>query len=329
MLALVVDRTAPSGVRLATDWPVPQPGPGEVELRVLRAGVCSTDLEIAAGYMQFGGVLGHEFVGRVEGGAVELLRQSGRGTNAKLGQRVVAEINCVGLDPPLDADARKHAWPRTVVGILGRDGAFAERLCVPAVNCHFVPDDVSDAEAVFAEPLAAALQVTRDHPPRAGRRVALLGPGRLGILCAQVLALETKELDVLGRSPRSLELCRTLGLCAMPLDEAPRRSYDLVVECSGAPDGLRAALRIVRPRGTVVLKSTYAGAADVDLAPVVIDEITVAGSRCGPMDAAVELLRQRRVRVRELIDAEFPLDQGVQAFERARRPGALKVQLVM
>lgn len=318
MRALITDPASPSGVRFVADHPQPQPRPGEVLLRVLRAGICTTDLEIARGYMHFSGVLGHEFVGQVVTGPAALLNR-----------RVVAEINCV--DPasdPGDAEVRKHFRPRTVVGILGRDGAFAEYVCVPAANCHVVPDSVTDSQAVFVEPLAAAAQVLRDAPPLAGAQVAVLGPGRLGQLVARVLALQPVRLVVIGRNPAALARLATLGIATQTIQHtAAEPVFDVLVDCTGAADGLRLAMRLVRPRGVIVLKSTYAGAAQIDLSPIVIDEIRLVGSRCGPFDEAIELLRSGRVAVEEMIDAEFPLSAGAAAFAAAAAPGAMKILL--
>ncbi len=317
MLAIRTDRTRPRGVRVVRDAPQPRPGPGEVLVRVARAGICATDLEIARGYMDFNGILGHEFVGTVIEGAAELR-----------GRRVVAEINCVAPGVSLDAAARKHAWPRTALGILNRDGAFAEQVCVPAENCHVVPDAIDDDEAVFVEPLAAAAQVVLDHPIQAGMRAAVLGTGRLGLLCAQVLALQPGPLDVLGRNPRSLELCRRLGLHALDAATlAHEPTYDVLVECTGNADGLKLGMKLLRPRGTLVLKSTYARPPTVDLAPLVINELRVVGNRCGPFDVALRLLAAKRVRVRELIAARFPLSRGEEAFAAAADPRNLKVLL--
>lgn len=318
MRALVVDRDRPSGVRFVADYRDPVPGAGEVLVRVDLAGICATDLEIARGYLEFRGVPGHEFVGTVV-----------RGSEALKGQRVVAEINCV---PPgasaRDAEARKHARRRTVLGIAGRDGAFAEYLVVPAENCHVVPNEISDRQAVFVEPLAAACQVVQDHPVTAAMRVAVLGTGRLGLLCAQVLARRGCRLSVLGRNRRTLELARRLGLPAHDVKEIEAESeYDLVVECSGAPDGLRLALGLVRARGTIVLKSTYAGAAGVDLSPIVVNEVVVAGNRCGPFGEALRLLREGRVQVEPMVEGVYPLRRGEEALAAAGRPGALKVLL--
>jgi len=314
--ALVVDPSEPGGLRLVEDHPDPTPPPGEVLVRVDLAGICTTDLEILRGYMAFSGIPGHEFVGTVV-----------RGSEALCGRRVVAEINCVGPDSPArDHNARKHAPDRTVLGIAGRDGAMAQYLTVPAENCHEVPADISDRQAVFVEPLAAACQVLEDHTVCATTRVAVIGCGRLGLLCAQVLATRTHRLEVIGRNPRKLALGRRLGLATRDTGSLePRADRDLVVECSGSPDGLRLALELVRPRGTIVLKSTYARPAGVDLAPVVIHEIVVAGNRCGPFGHALRLLAARQVRVEELIDGVFPLSRWQEAFAAARDPRKLKI----
>lgn len=317
MKALLIDPERP-GVLCRPDYPDPTPAPGEVLIRVQIAGVCSTDLELARGYMGFHGVPGHEFVGVVETGDQRLV-----------GRRVVAEINCAATQSAIDdPEARKHDPLRTVLGILGRDGAFAERLSVPSGNCHIVPDAISDRAAVFVEPLAAACQILRDERIERRTRVAVLGSGRLGILCAQVLATAAERVEIIGRNARTLEVCRRIGLTARHVDEVgDARDYDLVVECTGAPAGLARALPFVRPRGVIVLKSTYAGAADVDLAPIVIDEIRVHGSRCGPFADALALLERWAVHVEELIDGTYPLERGAQAFAAAAAPGALKVLL--
>lgn len=320
MRALIVDRGRLSGVRLATDRPEPLPGPGEVLIRVARAGICSTDLELARGYLNFTGVLGHEFVGTVI-----------RGSDALTGRRVVAEINCAAPgSPAADAEQRKHVRPRTVLGIVGRDGAFADYVTVPTENCHVVPTEVSDAEAVFVEPLAAAVQVTLDAPLPPGRRVTVLGSGRLGILCAQVLAAHGAQVDIVGRNPVSLAACRQLGLATVALADAKSAANtDMVVECTGSPDGLRLAMSLVKPRGTIVLKSTYVDVQPIDLAPIVIHEIRVVGSRCGPYQPALLLLQQRRVRVAPLVTSTFPLDRAEEAMASANDAGQIKVQLEM
>lgn len=319
MRALVVDRAAPTGVAIVEDRTRSRAAPGEVLIRTRLAGICSTDLEIARGYMGFEGVLGHEFVGDVIEGPAGLV-----------GRRVVGEINCVAPDSPARCeDARKHAVPRTVLGILGRDGAFAEFFTLPAVNCHLVPASVPDRQAVFVEPLAAAVQLTRDHAFDDNERVALIGTGRLGTLCAQVVARVVRRFEVFGRNARTIDLCRRLGLNAQDAAEAGDASYDVVIDATGSADGLRWALAHTRPRGVVLLKSTYAEPPTVDLAPIVINEIRVIGSRCGPFGDAIRLLESGAIDVECLIDGEFPLVAGVAAFAAAAKPGALKILLGM
>ncbi|TWT41076.1 2-deoxy-scyllo-inosamine dehydrogenase [Phycisphaerae bacterium RAS1] len=316
MLALTVDEREPDRPRLRRDYPEPQPAPHEATLRVRLAGICSTDLELVRGYMGFCGVPGHEFVATVETGPPELV-----------GRRVVAEINCVCRHCDMcRAALPTHCRRRTVVGISGRDGAFAERLVVPIENCHLVPDSVPDEQAVFVEPLAAALHVLREVALDAATRVTVLGPGRLGQLVARVMALTPARLTVVGRSERGLELCRTHGIHAVRADSAaPLANQDVVIDCSGSPDGLVLALRLVRPRGTIILKSTYAEPQPIDLAPLVIHEIRVVGSRCGPFDQALRLLEEKRVDPTDLISATFPLERAPEAFDAARDPQNMKI----
>lgn len=317
MRAVVVDRDRESGVRLRADYPKPTPAAGEVLVRVRLAGVCSTDLELTRGYMAYDGVLGHEFVGTVASDVVELR-----------GRRVVAEINCAPRGVGGSEAARKHVMPRTVLGILGRDGAFAEYVTVPAENCHVVPASVEDEAAVFAEPVAAALQVLEDHPGAARGETAVLGSGRLGILCGLVLKAEGGDPLMIGRNVDSLGTCANLGLRTSPVGElACEPRFDTVVECTGNAEGLKLALAVTRPRGTLVLKSTYAEAPTVDLAPVVINELRVLGNRCGPIGRAVSLLARRAFDVGALIAARYPLDEAERAFAEAARPGMLKVLL--
>ena len=292
----------------------PSPGPGEVRVRVLLAGVCRTDLEIVKGYMGFRGVLGHEFVGAALEGRLA-------------GRRVVGEINCpCGGCDLCRAGLPTHCRRRTVLGIAGRDGAFAERLVLPEANLHAVPDSVGDREAVFAELLAAAIQVVRQVPPEPGRKVVVLGDGRLGQLVAQVLRTHRAAPVVVGRSPEKLAILESLGIAGILVENArPAHDAGMVVECTGTADGLGMALRFVRPRGTIVLKSTVADTAGLDLAPLVVNEVTVVGSRCGPMAEALTMLERRQVRVEPLISAEYPLDEAPAALEAAARPESIKV----
>ncbi len=304
------------GARLQTDRPDPAPAAGEVLVRVLRAGICETDLQLIRGYKGFRGVLGHEFVGVALGGAFE-------------GQRVTGEINCSCWSCATCAAGRPgHCPNRTVIGILDHDGAFADLVAVPERNLHAVPDVVDTDVAVFTEPLAAACQVPAQVPIGRDDRVVVLGDGRLGNLCAQVLASLTDHLVVVGKHPGKLAVLDALGIETRMLNDRPERAAaDIVVDCTGSESGLPAALELVRPRGTIVLKTTIAGTQTVMLAPVVVDEVTIVGSRCGPFDRALEALAAGLIDVRTLIADRFDLQDGVRALQRAGEPGVLKVLL--
>lgn len=329
MQALIVPADPPRRVEFVRDYPAPprvasdrhgglSHSGDEVLVRVRLAGICATDLEIARGYMQFTGVPGHEFVGTVERGPAELI-----------GRRVVAEINCpCGRCELCRRGLANHCPQRTVLGIAGRDGAFAEYLTVPTANCHVVPDEITDRQAVFVEPLAAAAHVLDALELNRGARVAVLGSGRLGLLVAQVLARQACDLVVIGRNERTLEMCRRWGLRAVPSTPAAgEATCDAVVECTGTPEGLRRALTLCRPTGTIVLKSTYAESATVDLAPVVVNEVRVVGNRCGAFPRALRLLVTGDVRVEDMITAVYPLEEGRAALEAAARPEHIKVLL--
>jgi threonine dehydrogenase-like Zn-dependent dehydrogenase len=301
------------------DLPLPQPPAGEVLIQVRRAGVCNTDLELLHGYYPFTGIPGHEFVGEVisEG--------------EWQGQRVCGEINIAcGRCARCRAGLKTHCEQRTALGISGRDGAFAQYLCLPLENLHPVPDSVPDDEAVFVEPLAAALQVTRQVHVRPTDRVVVLGDGKLGLLCAQVLALSGCHLLAVGRHPAKLAVLAARGIQTALVDASELdmlRDQDIVVECTGRAQGFDLARRLLRPQGTLILKSTYAGQLTLDLSRLVVDEITIVGSRCGPFAPALDLLSRRLVDVRSLVHAHYPLQDGLAAIEHARRPGALKVIL--
>lgn len=319
-------------LELNSGWPQPAPAPDEALIRVALAGVCSTDLELVKGYAGgFNGVLGHEFVGVVTAtGAPD--------TAEWIGRRVVGGINlgcrrcavCLG-------DGPEHCPNRTTLGIHNKDGVFAEWMTLPVVNLLPVPESVADEEAVFTEPLAAALRIREQVHARPTARTAVVGPGRLGLLAAQVLALAAGDVTVLGRRPESLALPAELGLPTGLVNEAPDDSFDVVVEATGNDAGLAHSLRLARPRGTLVLKSTFHGNANVNLTKLVVGEITVVGSRCGPFAPALRLLAQSAgvsgrsaglgVQVRPLIEAEYSLDNALAAFEHAARPGVRKVLL--
>ena len=303
-------------LRLVQDYVDPAPPPGEVRIRTTLAGICNTDLEVIRGYADFQGVLGHEFVGVVDQAEDPAL----------VGRRVVGEINAsCGACPTCRAGRPSHCPNRTALGIRGRDGALAECFCLPGRNLHPVPDSIPDEAAVFVEPLAAACQVPAQVHVQPTDRVVILGDGKLGLLVAQVLALIGCDLTVVGRHEEKLALLAARGIATHLGDLEAGGSADLVVECTGRAEGFRAARRLVRPRGTIVLKSTYHGLVEADLSSLVVDEITLVGSRCGPFPAALRLLEQGLVDVTPLIEAEYPLAEALAAFEHAARRGALKV----
>jgi threonine dehydrogenase-like Zn-dependent dehydrogenase len=305
-----------SDVRVADDHPEPVPADGEVLVRVTRAGVCETDLQLIKGYMGFQGVLGHEFVGVAESGPYA-------------GRRVVGEINCsCWRCATCLGGAPSHCPNRSVIGILNHDGAFADLIAVPQRNLHLVPDSVPDDVAVFTEPVAAAFQVPAQIAIRRQDRIVVLGDGRLGNLCAQVLAGLSEQVLVVGKHPGKLALLSAMGIGTALLDsDLPPRAADIVVDCTGSASGLPTALGLVRPRGTIVLKTTVAGTQTLAWAPFVIDEVTLVGSRCGPFDQALSALADGRVDVRPLISQRFGLSDGLAALERAQARGVMKVLL--
>jgi len=304
----------------------PAPAAGEALIRPTRMGVCSTDIELCKGYMGFAGVLGHEFVGVVEDVADAADKRW-------IGQRVAGEINCVcGQCDMCKAGMKEHCRDRTVLGILGRDGCFAERFVLPVRNLHTIPDSVEDDAAVFVEPLAAAFQIARQLTIEGRPYITVLGDGRLGLLCAQVLAKLNATVRCVGKHAHKLELCERWGVKTRPLDEVGlRRDQDIVVDATGSPSGLPTALRMVRPRGTVVMKTTVAAAAwakaPPDLAPIVIDEINLIGSRCGPFAEAIHALSAQSIDVTSLISRRMKLDDGVEALRTATKPDVIKVLL--
>ncbi len=305
-------------LRVREDVPTPQPGPEEALVRVRLAGICGTDLEMVRGYYPFTGVLGHEFVGQV----VEARDATW------VGRRVVGEINVVcGTCDMCRRGLGRHCRNRTVLGILGRNGAFAEFLTLPLANLHPVPDPIPDEVAVFTEPLAAALEILEQVHLHPTHRVLVVGAGRLGQLIVRVLVLTGAHVDVVVRRERPRRLLADLGVGFLHPDEVPTGIYDVVVEATGNPQGFALARKALRPRGIFVLKSTYAGHLQADFSRVVVDEQTLVGSRCGPFDAALRLWERRLVDPRDLIEAVYPLEQGLEAFDQAAQPGTLKVLL--
>lgn len=303
---------AQGSVRFRDDLPEPDPIPGEVRLRVLLAGICDTDIQLARGYMGFRGILGHEFVGEIPGG-----------------QRVTAEINnACGTCETCRAGHPGHCPGRSVLGILNHDGAMADRVAVPSRNLHLIPDALDDQTAVFIEPLAAAFQVVDQIHPSPKTNLAVLGDGKLGTLCAWALKGTGATVHLIGKHPEKLAIVGD-GITTHRLDETNSlgRPFDVVVDATGSPSGLPTALRLVRPRGTIVLKTTLSARYDINLAPIVIDEIQLLGSRCGPFPRAIAALASGEIDVKPLIGQTFPLDQVEDAFRAAATPGARKILL--
>jgi threonine dehydrogenase-like Zn-dependent dehydrogenase len=309
----LTDRT----LELRTDLPIPEPGSGEARVRVLQAGICNTDLELLRGYYPYNGILGHEFVGIVEQGSPELV-----------GRRVVGEINAAcGHCRFCQTQQPTHCENRSVLGIVNRNGAFANYLTLPEQNLHPVPETVSTDTATFTEPLAAALEIQQQISIRSSDRVLVVGDGKLGQLVAQSLTITGCELLAIGRNPdklANLEACRIQTGYA---DAVQTGVFDIAVECTGNPEGFAIARRALRPRGTLVLKSTYTGNLSLDMSSIVVDEITLIGSRCGPFPEALDLLATGKIDVAPLIHARYSLAEGLSAFEHAQQRGVLKVIL--
>lgn len=306
-------------LRLADDYPGPTRRDGESLIRVLVAGICNTDLEIVRGYMGYSGILGHEFVGVVEESDDPDLR----------GKRVVGEINLAcGECDYCASGLRTHCPTRTVLGILDHPGTMADLCVLPDSNLHVVPDDLPDEEAVFCEPLAAAFEILSQVQIGPEKKVVVLGDGKLGLLVAQVMKTTGADLLLVGLSPEKLFLAESWSIRTTQdvLGEGPA---DVVVDCTGSTAGFETALDLVRPRGTIVIKTTVAERFSINLAPLVINEISVVGSRCGPFGPALAALSDGGVRVREMISAVLPFEQAAEAFDIASKPETLKVLLRM
>ncbi len=299
-----------STVQFRRDLRSPEPKESEVVVEVRAVGICDTDLQLARGYMGFRGVLGHEFVAA-----------------APDGRRVTAEINnsCHHC-PTCLAGRPQHCPQRTVLGIFKHDGAMADRVAVPARNLHDIPDSIDDHQAVFIEPLAAAFRITQQIDLQAGQTVAVLGDGKLGTLCAWVAQRTGANVHLIGKHPAKLAMAGP-GISTHTLDEAGPlgHSFDVVADCTGSKSGLGTALSLVRPCGTVILKTTVAGEYTADLAPIVIDEIRLIGSRCGPFPEAIAALATGRIDVRPLLGAVYSLDEAEDAFRAAATKGARKI----
>lgn len=311
MQALIYD----GQLRLSVDVPEPTPTGDQALLKIRRAGICNTDLELIAGYMNFSGILGHEFVGEVVASVLQ-------------GKRVAGEINVAdGTCDFCQRGVPSQCRDRTTVGIAGHPGAFADYLALTSRNLHVIPDEVSDDAAVFVEPLAAALQVTEAVHISPRDKVVVIGAGKLGMLVAQVLKLVAPDLVVVVRREKQAKLLQQWGITAVERSELSEHRAQVVVDCTGSAEGFAEALELVEPRGTIVLKSTYVSIPQANLTRVAVDEIRVIGSRCGPFDAALRLLKHQLVDVESLIEGRYPLSEGLAAFQRAAQPGMLKVLL--
>jgi len=301
------------------DVPCPN-NESEALVRVVRSGICNTDLEIVRGYAGFEGTIGHEFVGVVE--------RAGDRPDI-IGKRVVGEINagCGVCEKCATGDPR-HCPTRTVLGIVGRDGAHAEFLRLPSRNLLVVPDNVTDEQAVFAEPLAAAYGITEQVEILPETKVAVIGDGKLGLLCAMSLALASQNVTIIGKHPSKIAIAEKSGVEGLLLRDVTAtmsRHYDVVVEASGSESGFATAVDLVRPRGKIVLKSTFQGTPTWAASRVVVDEITIVGSRCGRFAPALDLLKKGSINVEDLIACEYSLSNGVTAMARAAEKGVLKV----
>lgn len=316
---------------------IPQPRKSnEALVKIRKAGICSTDLELVKGYYPYIGVLGHEFVGEVVSlpsnhslARAERSRSDSGGVveaGVRVGDRVVGEINAVCNTCEQCLNGRPtHCENRTVLGIVNRDGTFAEYTTLPIANLHRVPDSVPDEMAVFTEPFAAALEVQQQVQINPTDRVLLIGAGRLGQLIAQTLALTGCDLRVVARHAQQRNLLKQRGIKIISEEKIQPWRWDIVVEATGSPGGFDLARRAVRPRGTLVLKSTYKGDLNVNFSSIVVDEINIIGSRCGPFEPALRLMEAKQVDPTVLIMDEFELGNALKAFERAAEPGVLKV----
>jgi threonine dehydrogenase-like Zn-dependent dehydrogenase len=299
--------------------PLPRVPHGFARIRLLAAGICSTDLELQRGYYGFAGTPGHEFVGEV--------------TEAEdrswIGKRVAGEINLAcGVCEWCARDLGRHCPHRTVLGIVKHPGAFREFLTLPVTNLHPVPAGVTDAQAVFIEPVAAACEILDQVRVLAGTRVAVLGDGKLGLLIAQVLAAHGARVHLWGRHKEKMKLVENARVTTEAIKKTlPERAFPMVVDATGSAEGLRASIAMCEPRGTVIMKSTVHGLVKLDTAPAIVNEITLIGSRCGRFEPAIQLLASGKVRVDRMISERFPLDRAKEAFARAATKGVLKIVL--
>jgi threonine dehydrogenase-like Zn-dependent dehydrogenase len=306
------------------ELPAPRPAPGESLIRVKMAGVCATDIEIGRGYMKYTGVPGHEFVGVVEQSAAEEL----------LGKRVVGEINCVCHRCEFCLRGRpRHCRARTVLGICGRDGCFSQYITLPDENLHVLPESMTDLQGVMVEPTAAACRVVEQLGDIRGKRVVVLGDGRLGVLVSQALASEGASVCLVGNHPERSGFLTGRGIKFIERGSGAARSragtFSIAVECTGSPEGPASAMAFLEPLGTLVLKTTVSRPLQLPSERLVVDEINVIGSRCGPFPKAIDALSRRKIEVEQMLDKSFSLDDAPEAVRHAAKPGVLKTLITM
>lgn len=300
------------------DVPTPVPAKGEALIKIIKAGICDTDLEIVKGYMNFEGILGHEFVGCV----VETSDKHWEG------KRVVGEINipCGGCAICLKGDP-KHCPTREVLGIYKKSGVFAEYVTLPLGNLHAIPAAFSDLEAVFVEPLAAAIAVLNQVRIDRQSNVLVMGDGKLGLLVAQVLQTHSPNIFCIGHHARKLALLQKRGIQTSSNIQEWDQMFDIVIEATGSPKGIDQALNFIKPKGKIIAKSTFHGAAKIDFSALVVNEIHLIGSRCGSFAEALGFLEKESLDLEEMVDADFPLENAQEAFEKAKNPEVIKVLL--
>ena len=313
MRALYFDKN----LSFRSDYPMPKPKCHEALIRVTMAGICNTDLEIMKGYMDFKGVPGHEFVGIVEKSE----------ENKWEGRRVTGEINIgCGICSYCLSRMKNHCPNRSVLGISNKDGVFADYITLPVRNLHVIPDSITDEEAVFIEPVAAAFEISQQVNIKPGDKVCVLGDGKLGLLVGQVISLTGCSLTVIGHHREKLNILGEIGIDTFLKNEI-KDKFDFVVDCTGSPTGLKEAIALVKPKGKIILKTTVAKREQVDLNTLVVNEVDIIGSRCGPFAPAVRALKKNLIDVQPLISKTFSLDDGIEAFKYASEKGVLKVVL--
>ena len=317
MKALVFDKE----LNFVTDYPKPVPQKNEALIKVTHAGICNTDVEITKGYMGFKGVCGHEFLGIVEDVNAD--------DKSLVGKRVTGEINLgCGNCPDCYNNMQRHCQNRQTLGIYKKDGIFAEYVTLPLENIVEIPDDVPDSDAILIEPLAAALEILEQVHIKPADKIAVLGDGKLGILISLVLSTTPADLVTIGKHENKLDILKNQGIKTKFLKDAVEtKCYDIVVDATGSADGFEKCISLVKPRGIFVLKSTVAAEKPMNLAPVVIDEITIVGSRCGQFRPALRLLEKKVLDLKPLISKTFDFDNAKEAFNYAQEKGVLKVVL--